>query len=71
MYRDCQLLAAYLCLVFFIFISHAVLMFIFKSKKPVFTVYIQYAARESDRLNIFRATALHAVAEAKGAWTKY
>lgn len=29
MYRDCQLLAAYLCLVFFIFISHAVLMFIF------------------------------------------
>ena len=32
---------------------------------------IQYAAREGDHLNIVRATARHAVAEAKGAWTKY
>jgi len=30
-----------------------------------------HVAREGDHLNIFQATALHAVAKAKGAWTKY
>ena len=41
-----------------------------KSGQP-HTNQLQYVPREGDHLNIFRATALDAVAEAKGAWTKY